>query len=43
MDRERILKDIEEIGGKAYAGRTQLIAHLENKRKYYSTRINNNT
>jgi rRNA maturation protein Nop10 len=32
MDRERILKDIEEIGGKAYSGRTQLIAHLENKR-----------
>ena len=32
MDRDRILKDIEEIGGKAYAGRGNLIAHLEDKR-----------
>ncbi len=28
---QEIIKDIEEIGGKAYAGRRHLIAHLQGK------------
>lgn len=30
-DKERILRDIEERGGKNYVGRKYLIAHLEGK------------